>query len=333
MKQRYLLLGLILAIALITGYHYYAASQAEEQIVRLIEEQTGQDPSISVKHSSVEVTPFTGKVILHDVTIILGNHIERTEQLTVDLSYLDVLKFYLGGTAYALEHLYQAEAQLLRPSYVNKSNLQQVSADSLHLYFDGEALSGIRAAVSDTLFTKPQAIRAEGFGFRLQFPKTLVAGLRSQEFQYEGSVPAGKKSFWEHGSHTVTMDSLRWKPLEAFQSKYGFFIKGFGYATDAIPFHSARIKSSPHPQNGHLQLESELNSELALISARADIGLQQPYGASTLENATISISDFSPSFRRVLENIEQLLSISLPRNGEGILIRLEGTLAEPAIAN
>lgn len=316
---------------IVIGYHLYAAGQAEKQITRLIEEQTAELRSASIKHSGVEVMPFTGKIIIRDVTVILDDHIERANQLTVDLSYFDVLKFYLRGTEWALEHLYQAEALLLNPSYVNKSNLQQVSSDSLHIHFEGQALDGIRAAIADTIFSKQQTIHAEGSGLRFHFPETLITGLQVQKFNYNGSVAAGDKHFWKEGRHEVTMDSLRWKPLEDFQNKYGFFIKGFGYATDAIPFQSAHIQTTPQPQSGNLQVISRVKSELALISADGTVDLQQPFGTSQLENATLSISDFSPSFSRVLENVEQLLSISFPRNEEGITIRIDGTVSEPTI--
>lgn len=332
-KTNYYLAGLLVVAAIVIGYHFYAAGQAEEQIILLIEEQTTGDHSISVKHSSVEVTPFTGKIIIRDLTIILGNHIERAGRFTVDLSYLDVLKFYLGGTEYALKHLNRAEALLLNPSYVNKSTLEQVSSDSLHIHFEGEALDGIRAAVTDTVFSRRQTIRAEGSRLRLQFPNTLVSGLQVKEFQYSGTVEAGDRLFWREGRHEVIMDSLSWKPFEAFQNKYGFFIKGFGYATDTIPFQSARFQSTPQSQSGMLQVQTQLKSELALISADGFIDLQQPLGRSALENATLSITDFSDSFSRVLENVEQLLSISLPRSEDGITIRIEGTISEPVINN
>lgn len=331
-KTTYYLAGLLVAAAIIIGYHFYAAGQAEKQIIQLIEEQTKGNRSISVKHSSIEVTPFTGKIIIRDLTIILDNHIERARRLTVDLSYLNALKFYLRGTEYALKHLNRAEALLLNPSYVNRSTLQQVSSDSLHIHFEGEALDGIRAAVADTVFSERQTIRAEGSQLRLQFPNMLVSGLQVKDFHYSGTVAAGKRFFWKEGGHEVTMDSLWWKPFEDFQNRYGFFIKGFGYDTDAIPFQSARFQSTPQPQSGMLHVQTRLKSELALISVDGSVDLQQPLGSSALKNTTLSITDFSDSFSRVLENVEQLLSISLPRSEDGITIRIEGTLSEPVIS-
>ncbi|HLR31202.1 MAG TPA: hypothetical protein VK074_01850 [Fodinibius sp.] len=332
-KLSYYIIGLLVLAVVIIGYHYYAASETEEQIVQLIEEETAKSSAVSVTYSSVEVTPFDGEVSIRDLTIMRDHHIDRARRFTIDLSYFDVLKFYLGGTEYALKHLYYAEALLVKPSFVIKSNLQQLSSDSLHIYFEGQAFDGIRAAITDTSFSEQQSIRAEGSGLRVQFPQTLIAGLDVEAFQYHGSVDAGNKNFWSQGRHEVTMDSLTWTPVETFQRNYGFFIKGFGYPADAIPFQSAYYQSSPAPQSDMLRVESTLKSELAQVSIDGFLDLQQPLGASRLEEATISASEFSNSFRQVLENIEQLLSISLPRNDNGnIFIPLEGTLSEPDIA-
>src|SRR5699024_11597928 len=149
MKKKYLLFIFLFLVALVIGYHLYAASQAEKQITQLIKQQTAQRGDISVQYSDIEVTPFTGKFIISDLTIIFGNHIERTKEITVDLAYLDVLNFYLSGTEYALKHLYEAEALLLKPSYINKANFHQLSSDSLHLHLAGRRWmpSGARSVI------------------------------------------------------------------------------------------------------------------------------------------------------------------------------------------
>src|SRR5699024_4885566 len=316
---------------LIIGYHFYAASQAENQITQLIEQQTAQRGDISVQYSDIEVTPFTGKFIISDLTIIFGNHIERTKEITVDLAYLDVLNFYLGGTEYALKHLYEAEALLLKPSYINKANFHQLSSDSLHLHFSGQVLDAIRSAVSDTAFSHNQQIQARGSHLNLQVPQTLITGFKANHFTYSGSVDAGKKLFWQEGNQKITMDSLTWTPMPSFQENYRFIIQGFEYQPDAIPFQTAEFRASPAAGSDLMEIHAELKSELALVSADSKIELSQPTGTSRLQDARITVTDFSPSFKRVLENVEQLLSISLPRNEQGIVIPLKGTLANPQI--
>ncbi|MCW9708540.1 hypothetical protein [Fodinibius salsisoli] len=331
-KSKYSFVAIVLILVAILGYHYYAASQAEQQIRALIEEQTAEAGSISVQYSDLDVTPFTGKVRFQDLTIIFGNHIERAKELTVDLSYLDVLGIYIGGTEYGLEHMHSADAFLSNPSYVNKESLRQVAADSLQIRFNGQALDGIRAAITDTVFTENQKLHLNGRRLRLQLPKTSVTNFKAQTFNYTGSIPAGEDSFWEEGTHEVSMDSLTVTPAVSFQNSYGFFIQGFGYATDAIPFQSAGFSSTPQPQPGVLQFTSNLKSELALVSAEGLLTLREPLGNSPLEETTVTVSDFSPSFQKVLANIEKLLSISLPRKDNGIFIRLRGTLSNPVTA-
>src|SRR5699024_11627464 len=129
MKKKYLLFIFLFLVALVIGYHFYAASQAEKQITQLIKQQTAQRGDISVQYSDIEVTPFTGKFVISDLTIIFGNHIERTKEITVDLAYWDVLNFYLGGTEYALKNLYEDEALVLRLTYVNQENIHNLHSE------------------------------------------------------------------------------------------------------------------------------------------------------------------------------------------------------------
>src|SRR5699024_4717075 len=107
--------------------------------------------------------------------------------------------------------------------------------------------------------------------------------------------------------------------------------QGFEYQPDAIPFQKAEFHASPTTGSELMEIHVELKSELALVSADSKIEFRQPTGTSRLHDARITVTDFSPSFKRVLENVEQLLSISLPRNEQGIVIPLKGTLANPQI--
>lgn len=331
-KKTYYAIVLVAVLVLLAGYHFYAASQAEKQIKALIAEQTAPPTAPSVQYSSLNVTPFTGKIIIRDLTIVLGDHIERARQVTVDLAYLDVLKFYLGGTAYALRNLHEATAHFIQPSYVNKSSLQQLSAGNLRIYFRGQALDAIRAAVADTAFSHSQSIRMQGDSLQMEFPQTLIAGFRADSFHYNGLVQATATSFWKEGEHTFTMDSLTWTPSQDFQNTYGFFIKGFGYATDAIPFKSASMQSHPRKKMNDLHVKANLRSELMLVSAKGDVLLRQPFGTSRLRDMKLLASDFSESFSKVLRNIEKLFSIQLPRTSKGgISIPIRGTLANPVI--
>ncbi len=331
MKKRYYLIGLAVFVTLIVGYHFLAASQAEEQIDKAIQEQSEKSKGISVQYSSIEVSPFSATVSIRDLTLILGNHIERAQHLQLDMSYLDFLNIYFGGLTYGLNNLTTANLTLLRPSYVNRSGLQELKADSLYLSYKGKALDGLLSAVNGTTFGHAHSIEARSSNLTISLPNTSLTKLVAEEFRYSGSIDAQKKHFWFNGTHQFGMDSLTWTPSESFQNSYSFFIKGFGYPTGAIPFRSAQLHVNPASQDDMIRIESTLNSELGLLSGSGFIEPKTPLGSSKLQKTKVSLTRLSGSLTNVLENIERLFSISLPKTDKGISIQIEGTLSNPSI--
>lgn len=330
-KLLYSLIGIGVLILAIIGYHFYAANQAEQQIEMLIEQQTDTANAPVVEYSSLKVTPFSGKVIMRDLTIVMNQHIERSDKLTIDLSYIDALKFYTGGTEYALENIYSAEAELVNPSYLNQSKQHRVSAEQLQLFFEGQALDAIRTAVVDTVYSVSQHFRAQGSKLQMEFPKTLITGLKANTFQYQGSIEPNNIDYWKEGVHEVTMDSLTWTPLASFQESYNFVIQGFGYAPDAIPFESASFTSRPDSASNRLYIHSELKAELAHVTAEGYLNPQQPFVKSQLEEADITVDNFSASFERVLQNAEKLFSFSLNQRNGSIAFDIKGTMDDPTV--
>ncbi|GAA5523376.1 hypothetical protein LQ318_16380 [Aliifodinibius salicampi] len=331
-KLLYSLIGFGVLILAIIGYHFYAANQAEQQIEMLIEQQTDTANAPVVEYSSLKVTPFSGKVIMRDLTIVMNQHIERADKLTIDLSYIDALKFYTGGTEYALENIYSGKANLINPSYLNQSKQHRVSAEQLQLFFEGQALDAIRTAVLDTAYSVSQHFRAEGTKLQMEFPNTLVSGLKANTFQYQGSIESNNVDYWRQGVHEVTMDSLTWTPLASFQENYNFFIKGFGYAPDAIPFKSASFTSKPDSASNRLYIHSELKAELAQVTAKGYLDPQQSLAQSQLEEASITIDNFSDSFERVLQNAQKLFSFSLNQRNGAIVFDIRGTMDDPNVS-
>ena len=318
--------------AAIIGYHFLAASQAEQQIDEAIQEQSGKTNTISVQYSNLDVAPFAADITISDLNIILGNHIERAQQLKLDLGYLDFLNIYFGGAAYGLDHLDEAVITAVSSSYTNKVALQEIKSDSLTIRYQGNALDGIQSAIKGTPFGADQSIEIQGRNLTFSVPRTSISKVIAQKLHYSGSVSKAKSNFWKEGSHTIRLDSLLWTPSESFQNKYSFFIKGFGYPTDAIPFRSAELHSNPVSQaDDTLDIESAVKSELALLTGQGHIILKQPLQDSKFYNMKITLSDFSERFANVLSNIEQLLSISLPKSKEGITIQLQGSVENPEV--
>jgi hypothetical protein len=277
------------------------------------------------------VAPFSGSVSIRDLTLILGNHIERAQHLQLHLSYLDFLNIYIGGLEYGLNNIRQAKITAFNPSYVNRVGLEEIKLDELTVLYHGNALDGLTSAVNGTAFSSAQSIEANSSGMIIQLPQTTLSKVQAKQFKYLGSVSAGKQNFWTQGNHQFKMDSLTWTPSEDFQTTYHFFIKGFGYESDGIPFQSAQLQTKP-TQNGLLQIESAVNSDLALFSSSGFVKLQNRLGSSELQDMEISVTKYSDTFQNVLQNIERLLSISLPKTEDGITIQLKGTLSNPSIS-
>ncbi|PAU93036.1 hypothetical protein CK503_14035 [Aliifodinibius salipaludis] len=327
----YFIGGLVLVIAII-GYHFLAASHAEQQIDEAIQEQTSQRNTISVQYSEIDVAPFSADITINDLNIILGNHIERARQLKLDLNYLDFLNIYFGGVEYGLNHLDKTIINAISPSYTNKAELQEVKSDSLTITYQGNALDGIQSAVNGTPFSTDQSLKIRSSNITFSVPQTLLSTIKAQELSYSGSISKAQTNFWKEGSHHIRLDSLLWTPSESLQNKYSFFIKGFGYPTDAIPFQSAELRTKPVSQaDDTLAINSTVKSELALLTSQGNIILKQPLEDSEFRDMQISLSDFSEKFGNVLNNIEQLLSITLPKSEAGITIQLQGSIDNPRV--
>lgn len=331
-SKKYVLIGILGVALAIFGYHFLAASQAERQIDEAIQEQTRKTAAISVQYSAIDIAPFSADITISDLNIILGDHIERAQMLKLDLSYLDFLNIYVGGAEYGLRHLDEAVITAVSPSYTNKAALQEIKSDSLTIAYKGNALDGIQSAVEGTAFGANQSIKIQGRNVTFSIPHTLLSKIRAQSLNYSGTISKAQSNFWKEGTHNIHLDSLLWTPSESFQNKYSFFIKGFGYPADAIPFQSAELRTRPVSQaDDTLEIESSLKSELALLTGRGKVILKQPLQNSEFHNMNIALSDFSEQFTNVLNNIEQLLSISLPKSKNGVTIQLQGSIGNPKI--
>ncbi|WP_445666685.1 hypothetical protein [Fodinibius sp. AD559] len=329
---KYYLIGALVLVIAIIGYHFLAASQAEQQIDEAIQEQIGKSNSISVQYSEINITPFSADIVISNLNIIFGNHIERAHQLKLDLGYFDFLNIYFGGTEYGLHHLNKAIITAVSSSYTNKVELQEVKSDSLTITYQGDAFDGIQSAVNGTPFGANQSIEIQGSNITFSVPRTLLSKVKAQKLNYSGTISKTQTNFWKEGTHNIRLDSLLWTPPKSFQNKYSFFIKGFGYPSDAIPFQSIELRTKPVSQaDDTLEINSTVKSELALLTSRGNIILKKPLQDSEFQNMKISLSNFSETFSNVLNNIEQLLSISLPKSKEGITIQLQGSIDNPKV--
>jgi hypothetical protein len=335
MKKKYYLLGLLILAVLMFAYHFIAAYQAETQIDNLIKEYDARNDSLSIQYSSLEIAPFAATISIHDLNFILGDHIERAHHLQVDMRYLDFLRIYIGGLPYGLKNLDKAKLTLLSPSYVNRSSLEEIKSDTVVVNYTGNAWDGLQYAVRQKTVAYEHHFIAKCSGMTISLPDNPISKLSAEKFTYSGKIEAGQRSFWLKGTHHFELNSLLWTPTEAFQKKYSFFIKGFGYKPNAIPFKTAQLHVSSTSEQNQLTIKSNLKSDLAMLSASGQINLESPIEDSRFINTKISLIEPNETLKNVLGNIERLFSLTLPKthNGNTITLKITGTLASPRPVN
>ncbi|MDZ7658646.1 hypothetical protein [Fodinibius sp.] len=331
-KKKYYLFGFLALLIVIVGYHYIAASRAEQQIDETLQEYDEQEETLSIKYSSIDITPFSADVSISDLTIIFGDHIERSNQLTFDIGYWDFLNIYFFGAEYGLNQLDSAFITAVSPSYTNRSARQEIKSDAINISYRGNALDGLANAINGTPFQNKHSLEIESPNITFSLPNTFLTKVKTQQLRYTGSISDAQTNFWLEGKHNIQLDSLTWTPPESFQQKYNFFIKGFGYDSDSIPFDYAQLNTQPGTSADILILNANLKSDLALLTASGSLKIAQPLKDSPIHNVEVSLSDFSDRLKNVLSNIEQLLDTSLPKKDDQIILKLKGTISNPSIA-
>jgi hypothetical protein len=308
-----------------------AASQAEQQINEALKKYDEQNDDISITYSLVNITPFSADLTVNDLTIIFGDHIERAHKIVVDLGYGDFLNIYFGGTKYGLKNMDYAVITAKTPSYVNRSARQEIKSDSLTIAYQGNVYDGLRNAINQTVFQHHHTIDITTKNTTISLPNISFTKATAKNIRYEGEISSPKINFWTEGTHAVQFDSLIWTPSADFQNRYSFFIKGFGYNADAIPFEYAELNTRPDSSTNQLAVKADLKSELALLSMDGNIKKLQPFTNSQFHGTQLTLSQFSEQFSSMLKNMKGLFNISLPQQDGTISIKLEGTVSDPRI--
>lgn len=332
MKKKYYLIGFIILVGAIISYHYLAASQAEEQIDKAIQEHSEQHGNISAQYSSINIAPFAADITVRDLTVIFDNHIQRANHLALDISYLDVLNIYFGGLEYGLKNLTEVNLSAIRPSYTLTSGIQEVKSDTLVLRYQGNALDLIQQLVDSTSRSADHNIKATFSGFTTVLPGNNRSSIKAGQLQYQASIPPDQQLSLPGTAHQLSARDIVWSPTQSLQQQYSFIIKGLGYQTNAIPFKSFQITTAPADDTQLISIDGKLRSELALVSSSGFLQTYRPIGNSAFQDTKITITDLSPSFRQTLQNIEQLFSFSLPNTKKGIELPVRGTLSNPSVS-
>lgn len=331
-KTKYYLIGVTTLIVLIIGYHFIAASQAEDQIDEAIQEQATKSEAMSVQYSSIDVAPFSGNVSMSDLTFIFGNYIERAQHIELDLGYLDFLKIYLGGTEYGLKNINRMNAIITRPAVVFQESARELKGDILDLNYEGNMYDMLRHSVTGVPMEHAHHLEAVITHFRLTQPGAKWGSFRADSLYFQADVPTSALSLVNAKHLRSKADGIIWNPPKEIQEKYGFFMRGFGYDTGSVPVDSLLLRLNASDENNRKQMNLDLHTELFHARAVAGIRLNsQTYSKSIFEGGTVSLIETSKEFDNFLRNAEKLFGTSLPHQSEQLL-EFSGPLTAPDIS-
>lgn len=331
--KKYYFTGLLLILAGLFAYHFIAENQAEEQIETAIQEQFNKSfTRQSMQYSTIEVSSFRGDISLGDVTVIQDATIRRSSHILMDLSYWDFLKIYLMGLQYGLENLEQAQIRLLQPSQVNRETLAEVKFDTLHINYTGNAWDGILSIAHDSTFQTDHTLEVNGSSFRYTGPGSGPGAFKSNDFNLNLTFAKGSSLLLPGGSGSSELTTLTWSPPAGVQQNYSFFIKGLGFQPDSIPVRQAEFSWEMEPSLPRIELKrGKISTELCQIKLEGDLITGPSFKHTKINAATVSITDFSEQFARILDNVEKIFNISLPKQGDSIVFQIGGTLEKPFI--
>ncbi len=327
MKKRYYFYGLLVLVLLFIAYNYYSAEQAEENISELIQTEIEKSGAlISVQYSEIDISPFRGNIRFEDVTVTQPNSYKRANSLTLDLTYFDFLKFNFGGIEYGLKHLSNALLILDSPSYVNRNTLAEAGFKSLKIHYSGEMWDAIQNYFTAQPVTHSHTVAIMGAEARYSKPQSAIGSFRSDSLSAQLTIPEDL-NFENTEPNSIQLTNIIWSPPTGFQNKYAFFIQGFGFEMDSIPFSEAGFSFAMN--NEQLEVtDGSIVMNLFTLTFRGTVETEPTARFSPLR---LRADELSPQFKNVLRNVEQLLGTSIPMTDDGLRLQLAGPISDPRI--
>jgi hypothetical protein len=78
--------------------------------------------------------------------------------------------------------------------------------------------------------------------------------------------------------------------------------------------------------------QGKLDSSLVDANIRADLKLNDQYpNLSKINDFKVELSNFTGNLRNLFETMETRMGVSLPRDGDAIVLEMKGTFAQPQI--
>lgn len=333
--KKYYAIGFLILIIGFFAYHFYAADSAETNIDTSIQEVTANLQSqLSVSYSSIEVSPFSGNIHFTDLIIIRNKDIRRARSVHFDFSYLDFLNISLFGPEYGLKKVNNGIIRLKEVSLTNRESLSEVKLDSLSVNYKGDLWGLLALSFRDSSSVRTHQHLFDATGNRFTFSQPGNLGIiKADTLLFENRFTNTQGTMDDSLSGSASLLGITWNPPKYFQQKYQFFIQGFGYRTDSIPFQKAYSEYRYEPETSLLSINKlTLHSELFSGSLSGGIKIDSTaFSESLLEGISIKINSLSPQLQNFLSNAEKLFGITIPMDDNGLSISLGGTVSEPKV--
>lgn len=323
-------MGLLILLSGLFAYHFYAASNAEVNLDNSIREITSKNiPSLNISYSNIEVSPFSGDILFTDLNIIRNQDIRRARSARFDFSYLDFLNISLFGPEFGLKRINSGKIRLMQVSLTNRASLAELKIDSLALDYRGDLWNLLAAGFKNSTETTSHTFDANGTGFTFSRPDILGV-FKADTLLFDNSLETNQNVHSVTGNTSLL--SITWNPPQTFSDKYQFFIKGFGYQENNIPFREASAIYSFESETNLLSINKlELQSELFTGSLSGDIRLDSlSFAESQLQETSIQIGNLSPQLKNFLSNAEKLFGIKIPMVEDQLSLEVAGTVGKPA---
>ncbi|HLR76736.1 MAG TPA: hypothetical protein VK106_03680 [Balneolaceae bacterium] len=325
MKRNYYLYGILVLLLAFIAYNYYSASQAETNISEFIQAQADSSKgAVSIKYSSINVSPFLGDITFKDVNIIQPRAIRRAEKIKVDLSYFDFLKFSIGGTEYGLKHLSNAFLLLNEVSHINRNTRAELTFEKLTVDYSGDLWNAVLAYLTQRPIGGRQKVVIRGNKSSYHKPQSSFGAFKADSlFIYHDFGDSRKET------NKFQLTDIIWNPPQQFRQKYAFIIEGFGLHADSIFVDRAGFSYSMDKRKVQIS-EGIFKTELLSANFYGTV-VKKP--VAVFKPLHFTITEMSPKLENALQNLKQLFNLAIPVNRGAIQFELIGPVTHPKIAS
>jgi len=331
--KKYILYGLLALILGVFVYHFIAANQAERDIREaILETNSRNNIFFSLSTSSLQVHPFSGDLTAKDFNAINRSYIIRIGSAVLDLRYGDFLNIYINGPEYGLKNIDNGNLTLQSLDLIWRITFFEINTDTLTIAPLNNLANLLRSDDLKESAGTSSYLNLNGKKFRFSHPDSIHGFIRANSIQFKKWLPGNSRDTVQHPDSLLLTD-VTWTLPTTLRRKYDFFIRGFDFEEGRVPIETIELIYKSSRGGRLLQIENcTIRSDLFTATINGEILADYDMMEFTkINRLDIRIADFSDKFSTFLNNLETLLNIQIPREGEDIHFGLSGTLFKPEI--